>query len=362
MGQISWLSALRSGSFPRRWWHHERIKAFLKDLPKGTLTILDLGCGTGIISRELAGRGHMVIRLDLGKQLVKSSSRNSFDFKASTEFIIADAETIPFREKSFDLVIFTEVLKHPPFPENAIPDIFRILKTEGILLLIAPRKSKFWNFAFPLYPKFRKEQLENYNSSFSLNEVGKLLIENSLKIIKADKTFSGFSWFILAKAVKETPFEGLNFKLLSVVVPAYNEEKRFPYLRQRLSTFFEQNKCQHEIIVVNNGSSDKTAELIKEWQENDSSIVLVNIKVNLGKGSGLISGFKAARGEIVLFMDADCATDPLEIPNLLSHFKDADVVVGSRSMKDSVLLIPPPLRRRFVAKVFNYITNLIFHM
>jgi len=115
--------------------------------------------------------------------------------------------------------------------------------------------------------------------------------------------------------------------LISLVIPAYNEERNIGFLLQRTHDILKKESISYEIIVVNDGSTDKTAEVAKEH-----NVVLVNNKRNLGKGGSLRNGFKYARGKLIVTMDADGSHQPEDIPYLISPILkgDVDVVFGSR--------------------------------
>jgi len=115
--------------------------------------------------------------------------------------------------------------------------------------------------------------------------------------------------------------------LISVVIPAYNEEHSIGFLLQRTHDVLRKEGLPYEIIVVNDGSTDKTAEIAKEY-----NVLLVNNEKNLGKGGSLRTGFKHAKGKLIITMDADGSHQPEDLPYLISPILkgDADAVFGSR--------------------------------
>lgn len=120
-------------------------------------------------------------------------------------------------------------------------------------------------------------------------------------------------------------------KKLSVVIPCYNEEKTLEGVVDRV---LAADRCglEIEVIVVDDGSRDRSAEVMKALAEKHPEIVAAFHAINQGKGAALRTGFQKASGDIVLVQDADQEYDPNEYPKLLGPILDgrADVVFGSR--------------------------------
>ena len=120
---------------------------------------------------------------------------------------------------------------------------------------------------------------------------------------------------------------------LSVIIPAYNESERLPPFLRRAVGFLEARKTSYEIIVVDDGSSDNTAQLVESFAEPGLHIRLIRSAYNKGKGAAVRRGMQAAHGHRQLFADADGAT-PIEELNGLEQALEtgADVAIGSRSL------------------------------
>lgn len=145
---------------------------------------------------------------------------------------------------------------------------------------------------------------------------------------------------------------------LSVIVPVYNEERS---LYKNILGYYQYLKRQDydfEIIIVNDGSTDKTEELIKKI-EKEIPIVFINNSVNRGKGFVVREGLLKAKGDFSLFIDADNATSINHLDLVWSKFKNgADLVIGTRNAKDSFgakQFIPQPKWKRIFGKVGNYV-------
>ena len=123
---------------------------------------------------------------------------------------------------------------------------------------------------------------------------------------------------------------------LSIIVPAYNEEKNLFKNINGFNKYLSQQKYDYEIIIVNDGSTDNTWQIASELANKNNKIKLINIKKNKGKGAAVRQGLLSASGEYRLFLDADNATSIDHIEKVWPYFKeDYDVVIGSRNPKDA---------------------------
>ncbi len=142
---------------------------------------------------------------------------------------------------------------------------------------------------------------------------------------------------------------------LSVVIPVYTEEENLPHLWPELRSVLEPLGLTFEVVFVDDGSRDRSAELIRGFRDVDPRVRLVRLKANAGETAATDAGFKAARGRWVVTMDADLQNDPHDIPTLLSHLDRWDAVTGwrvNRGAGDSLV-------RRISSRVANRTRNLI---
>jgi dolichyl-phosphate beta-glucosyltransferase len=144
---------------------------------------------------------------------------------------------------------------------------------------------------------------------------------------------------------------------ISVVIPAYNEEKRIGKTLKRLSSYLSKKKYDYEIIVVDDGSRDKTVQVAKSFA-NKKLRILKN-RENMGKGASVRKGMLAARKKFVLFSDSDLSTPIEEIGGFMKLRKKYDVIIGSRALKGSKIKIKQPFYRVLMGKVFNLFVNLL---
>ena len=140
---------------------------------------------------------------------------------------------------------------------------------------------------------------------------------------------------------------------LSVVIPVYNEEASLPPLWSEQREVLERLGLVYEVVFVDDGSRDRSAEIVRAFREADRRVRLVRLKVNGGETAATDAGFKAAQGRRVVVMDADLQNDPADIPMLLSHLDQWDAVTGwrvDRAAGDN-------LTRRVSSRVANRIRN-----
>lgn len=130
---------------------------------------------------------------------------------------------------------------------------------------------------------------------------------------------------------------------LSVVIPAFNEEARLPRTLKATQLWLETQPYTWEILVVNDGSKDRTAEIVKEARILDSRIQLLQYSANRGKGYAVRYGMVRARGQYQLFMDADNSTTIDHFDKLLPFFQQGfDVVIGSRDVPGTEIATHQP--------------------
>lgn len=143
---------------------------------------------------------------------------------------------------------------------------------------------------------------------------------------------------------------------LSIVIPAYNEEQRIPRTLEHIRSFIEAKKWEAEIIVVNDGSRDDTAEVVRRFAARYPSVVLIDNLVNAGKGRAIRDGILRATGDIILFTDADDSTPIEDADKLIAAISEgADIVIGSRWVDRDLQAQPQPWYRRLNGRVYNFL-------
>jgi dolichyl-phosphate beta-glucosyltransferase len=148
---------------------------------------------------------------------------------------------------------------------------------------------------------------------------------------------------------------------LSVVVPAYNESRRLPATLSVIKPYLNSLGVSWEVILVNDGSSDPTMELIRGEQGLDPGHVRgIDLQPNGGKGRAVAAGVAASKGTLVLISDADFSTPIDEWLKLKAAIDGgSDVAIGSRAKRGSKVEISQPAHRVLMGKIFNLIVQVV---
>lgn len=146
----------------------------------------------------------------------------------------------------------------------------------------------------------------------------------------------------------------------SIVIPAYNEAARIGRALASVTECIRQRGWNSELIAVNDGSRDNTAEIIRTFAEKDPLVRLIENPGNRGKGYSVKNGILNAHGDIVMFTDADLSSPIEEAERLFAAIEDgADIAIGSRWLDRSRQTIRQPFYRRFFGRCFNAVTRFI---
>ena len=149
---------------------------------------------------------------------------------------------------------------------------------------------------------------------------------------------------------------------LSIVVPAYNEGARLGTSLHAILAYLNSYPAQTELIVVDDGSSDETADIARAELANSQQVhaSVISYRLNLGKGRAVRLGLLASRGSIGLFTDADLSTPITEAPKLIEPIEsnECDVAFGSRALDRSLIGVHQPWRREQGGRIFNLAVRL----
>jgi glycosyltransferase involved in cell wall biosynthesis len=143
--------------------------------------------------------------------------------------------------------------------------------------------------------------------------------------------------------------------MLSVVIPAYNEEENVPILYEKLKKVLDGLGEDYEIIFVDDGSTDGTYQRLKQLAEKDSRLKVIRFKRNYGQTAAMSAGFEHAKGDVIITLDADLQNDPEDIPILLEKLKEGYHVVSGwrKDRKD------PFLSRKLPSMIANWLISKI---
>jgi len=146
--------------------------------------------------------------------------------------------------------------------------------------------------------------------------------------------------------------------MISIIIPARDEEETILRCLDETMVVMDGLGFSYELIVVDDGSRDRTYEFAKEKARKFGNVKVLKSNPNQGKGYAMKKGLSQASGNLVMYMDADLSILPSGIPTFIHGIKDADVVVGSKRHPQSQITYP--LHRRFLSKCFNLLVRVMF--
>src|SRR5260221_10245403 len=144
---------------------------------------------------------------------------------------------------------------------------------------------------------------------------------------------------------------------LSIVVPAFNEQSRLPQTLHRISQYIAASGHNSEIVVVDDGSVDRTVEVAESFRAQCPSLRILLNGQNRGKGFSVRRGMLEARGKIVLFTDADLSAPIEEADKVLAALEDCDIAIGSRALNRGLISVHQPRLRELAGIIFNAVVR-----
>ena len=145
--------------------------------------------------------------------------------------------------------------------------------------------------------------------------------------------------------------KSLKSPFLSIVIPVFNEKENLRLLATELIEVLQSLNRPWEILFIDDGSTDGSLQVLKELQEESLHIRIITFNKNWGQTAAFDAGFKAARGKIIITMDADLQNDPHDIPKLLDKMEDYDAVCGWRHKRND------PFIKRCSSFIANFVRN-----
>ncbi len=147
---------------------------------------------------------------------------------------------------------------------------------------------------------------------------------------------------------------------LSVVIPAYNEGPRLAKTLQEIIAFLRAQTYRSEILVIDDGSADNTSAIAEQELTSFPEYQVLKNVPNQGKGAAVRRGMLEARGEMLLFTDADMSTPIQEVTGFIAALqKDYDVVIGSRAMQGADIVEHQPFFREWMGRIYNFLARLL---
>jgi dolichyl-phosphate beta-glucosyltransferase len=162
--------------------------------------------------------------------------------------------------------------------------------------------------------------------------------------------------------IKRDAFLNTSYRI-SIVIPAYNEAPRLGPTLDRVLDFVRKQGWDAEVIVVDDGSRDGTADIVRGYGKNNEIVRLLQNPGNRGKGYSVRNGVMNANGQIILFTDADLSSPIEEAPKLLEVIESgADVAIGSRWMRSELQTRRQSVARQVLGRVFNLLLRVVLRL
>jgi glycosyltransferase involved in cell wall biosynthesis len=153
------------------------------------------------------------------------------------------------------------------------------------------------------------------------------------------------------------PFDDMTY---SIVIPAFNESQRLGATLEKVLAYVGQQGWDAEVIVVNDGSRDNTAQIVREFAAKSPIVRLVENPGNRGKGYSVRNGVLNSRGDVVVFSDADLSSPIEEMPKLLGALASgADIAIGSRWLRAELQTQRQSLHRQLFGRMFNLLMRIV---
>jgi dolichyl-phosphate beta-glucosyltransferase len=147
--------------------------------------------------------------------------------------------------------------------------------------------------------------------------------------------------------------------MISIVIGAFNEEQRIGQSLKKIHEFLRGRGTDYEIIVVDDGSTDRTSPLVDELAHSIAGLRGIRYEKNRGKGYALRTGVLVSKGDVVLLSDADLSTPIEELDSLYPYLSEYSIAIGSRACALSTIVVKQPWWRQQMGKTFNRVVRLL---
>lgn len=144
----------------------------------------------------------------------------------------------------------------------------------------------------------------------------------------------------------------------TLIIPAYNEEKR---IRQTLNSVKNTLGNDINVLVVSNGSKDRTVNILKEWKKENKNFDFLEFKEKLGKGGAILEGLRKAKSKYIGFIDADDSFDLNTVKEIIENFDD-DVIIASKWRGKNIFEVDEPFMRKFSSRIWNLMCKILLNL
>jgi len=149
---------------------------------------------------------------------------------------------------------------------------------------------------------------------------------------------------------------------ISIIIPAYNEENRILRCLNRLLRYCNESEWDFEVLIAEDGSTDNTVKIVKDFASQDKRIKLLSFTERLGKGGAIKNAMFQATKDCVCYMDVDLSADVAELERLIPFLNDYDIVIGSRLLRGNLPDIEGPVYRKILSRFYSRFFRFLFRM
>jgi len=351
---------------------YENIQAFIKRNVIPGSSVLEIGCRTGdMLDSAEPSRG---VGLDISPEMIKIAG----DKYPQYEFLCSTVSNYKSEEK-FDYILLINILGYVNDVTGLLENVYRFCHTTTKIIITTV--NPWWDSILTMSERLKAKMpsaphnfLEKGNLTkiidsldFSVSYSGYMLlcpkyfpiisfIANSLGTrIIGMKLFSFVQYMVLRALPESKGYLGLG---CSVVIPCYNEAGNIEEAVRRIPRMGKET----EIIVVSDGSTDRTSEIVRDLQKEMPNLRLIDYSPNRGKGFAVKQGFDAASQEIMMILDADMAVPPEELPRFFNLLNKGvcSFVNGTRMvypMQDRAMKLPNLLGNKIFSFIMTFLTG-----
>ena len=283
--------------------HEIKRFKYLSNLLEGE-KILEIGCGNGDLSLEIAKNGFNIVGIDISQagiaQANEIAQREHLDGKAN--FSVMDATNLDFPDNCFDSVIIPEVFEHIRDSRKILEEALRVVRNGGRIVISLPQ-----GFSVPYEGHIRvffKDTLENELSQYTENIEWHQIPENR--------------WMVCSFFVKKIDPEIINGPAVDILMPTYNGRR---YIRNAIRSVLNQSYSNWNLVIVNDGG-EPIEDILNEFQDN--RIKYINIE-HKGKAAALNIGIQNSNGDLIAYFDDDDILYPLHIEILVKAILEQNI-------------------------------------
>ncbi|MBI4017558.1 MAG: glycosyltransferase [Candidatus Aenigmarchaeota archaeon] len=300
----------------RQRFYYKNLKALYASIVPPGKRVLELGCGTGDLVASL--RPSVGVGVDISPKMVAYARKKHPEIK----FVVSPAEDLNVEGK-FDYIIMADLVEH-------LSDVYATLQglrknctpqTKIVITSINP----FWTIPLHVMERLNMKMPEGPHNWIAHEDLARMLRLLDYTIVKRRLSIYTLVQTLVAQPAALAKSKGLS---VSVVIPAYNEEGNIAECIKRVPNVGK----DMEIVVVDDGSKDRTAERANNAAKHDKRVRVVSYAPNRGKGMAVKAGLDAATKEVVVVLDADMAVPPEELPRFIEPLAQgkAEFVNGTR--------------------------------